>query len=123
MRSGSLEMPLQSAADDNSVSMMRNSLRCKCNGCCSNIDHSSACLRFFFFNPNDIPALCRLKKSAIDDYVSCFDYFFKKSLPLLHAHMQSEGVSAEMYLMDWNLALFTKVGGNKMYLIMCFYSS
>lgn len=71
----------------------------------------------------------RLKKEAIDSYVMCFDHFFKKvrglccgyllllitslslsqSLPLLYNHMCEEGVTSEMYLMDWNMALFTKV--------------
>ena len=68
---------------------------------------------------------------AIDSYVMCFDHFFKKvgahtvhvcsilivvavvavvvqSLPLLYNHMCEEGVTSEMYLMDWNMALFTK---------------
>ena len=50
----------------------------------------------------------RLKKEAIDSYVMCFDHFFKKLLPLLYHHMCAEGVTSEMYLMDWNMALFTK---------------
>lgn len=32
-----------------------------------------------------------------------------QSLPLLYNHMCEEGVTSEMYLMDWNMALFTKV--------------
>jgi hypothetical protein len=51
----------------------------------------------------------RLKKFAIDAYVMCFDFFFKQHLPLLYVHMKSEGVTSEMYLMDWNLSLFAKV--------------
>lgn len=50
----------------------------------------------------------RLKKEAIDSYVLCFDHFFKKLLPLLYSHMRDEGVTSEMFLMDWNMALFTK---------------
>lgn len=50
----------------------------------------------------------RLKKEAIDAYVSCFDFFFEENLPLLAAHLKECGVTSEMYLMDWNLALFAK---------------
>jgi len=49
-----------------------------------------------------------LKKEAIDNYVKCFDYFFEEQLPLLYSHMSAEGLTSEMYLMDWNLALFSK---------------
>ena len=49
-----------------------------------------------------------LKKEAIDIYVKCFDYFFEEQLPLLYGHMSGEGLTSEMYLMDWNLALFSK---------------
>jgi hypothetical protein len=52
----------------------------------------------------------RLKKFGFDAYVMCFDFFFKQHLPLLYVHMKNEGVTSEMYLMDWNLALFAKVG-------------
>ena len=31
-----------------------------------------------------------------------------QSLPLLYQHMSGEGVTSEMFLMDWNMALFTK---------------
>ena len=51
----------------------------------------------------------RLKKFAIDAFVLCFDFFFKQHLPLLYMHMKGEGVTSEMYLMDWNLSLFSKV--------------
>lgn len=50
----------------------------------------------------------QLKKDAIDSYVACFDHFFKKFLPLLKQHFNSEGISSEMFLMDWQLSLFTK---------------
>jgi len=49
-----------------------------------------------------------LKKEAIDKYVECFDFFFEAHLPTLYHHMREEGLSSEMYLMDWNLALFSK---------------
>lgn len=38
----------------------------------------------------------------------CFDYYFKKLLPLLYNHFRHEDVTSEMFLMDWNLSLFTK---------------
>ncbi len=50
-----------------------------------------------------------LRKRAVDAYVRCFDHFFKKLLPLLFHHLRQEGVTSEMFLMDWNLSLFTKV--------------
>lgn len=49
-----------------------------------------------------------LRKEAIDSYVMCFNHYFKKLLPLLFKHMNSEGVTSEMFLMDWYLSLFTK---------------
>ena len=49
-----------------------------------------------------------LKKEAIDKYVECFDFFFEAHLPTLYHHMREEGLTSEMYLMDWNLALFSK---------------
>eukprot|EP00981_Chlorochromonas_danica_P013757 scaffold6837_cov171-Ochromonas_danica.AAC.4 len=51
-----------------------------------------------------------LRKDSIDAYVRCFDHYFKKLLPLLFNHLRAEGVTSEMFLMDWNLSLFTKVG-------------
>jgi len=50
----------------------------------------------------------RLKKEAIDNYVLCFDFFFDETLPLLYAHLRDAGVTSEMYLIDWILALFAK---------------
>lgn len=50
----------------------------------------------------------RLKKEAIDNYVLCFDFFFDETLPLLYAHLREAGVTSEMYLIDWILALFAK---------------
>ena len=49
-----------------------------------------------------------LKREALDAYVNCFDYFFEQSLPLLHHHMKREGVSSDMFLLDWHLTLFVK---------------
>lgn len=49
-----------------------------------------------------------LKKNYIDSYVLCFNYFFKKILPLLYNYLQQEDISSEMFLIDWNLSLFTK---------------
>jgi hypothetical protein len=31
-------------------------------------------------------------------------------LPLLYEHFRLEGVTSEMFLMDWMMSLFTKVG-------------
>lgn len=56
-----------------------------------------ACLEFY-----------RLKKEAIDNYVQVFNHFFKQTLPMLFDHFAFEGVTSEMYLLDWNLSLFCK---------------
>ena len=50
----------------------------------------------------------RLKKDAIDNYVACFDYYFQLKLPLLFEHLRYCEVTSEMFLMDWNLSLFSK---------------
>lgn len=49
-----------------------------------------------------------LRKEALDAYVQCFDYFFEQSLPLLFAHLRKEGVTSDMFLLDWHLTLFVK---------------
>jgi len=46
---------------------------------------------------------------SIDNYIRCFDEYFKKLLPLLYNHFQEENVSSRMFLMDWIITLFTKV--------------
>jgi hypothetical protein len=49
-----------------------------------------------------------LKREALDAYVQCFDYFFEQSLPMLFSHLKKEGVSSDMFLLDWHLTLFVK---------------
>ncbi len=49
-----------------------------------------------------------LQKEALDAYVNCFDYFFEQSLPLLYHHLKREGLSSDMFLLDWHLTLFVK---------------
>ena len=46
---------------------------------------------------------------ALDAYVNCFDYFFEQSLPLLFHHMKREGLSSDMFLLDWHLTLFIRL--------------
>jgi hypothetical protein len=40
--------------------------------------------------------------------VGLFDHFFQLYLPLLWDHFAAEGVQSEMFLLDWNLTLFSK---------------
>ena len=49
-----------------------------------------------------------LRREALDAYVQCFDYFFEQSLPLLFVHLRKEGVTSDMFLLDWHLTLFVK---------------
>ena len=49
-----------------------------------------------------------LQREALDAYVNCFDYFFEQSLPLLYHHLKREGLSSDMFLLDWHLTLFVK---------------
>mmetsp|Transcript_26390 Transcript_26390/g.39161 ORF Transcript_26390/g.39161 Transcript_26390/m.39161 type:complete len:681 (-) Transcript_26390:163-2205(-) len=50
----------------------------------------------------------KLQKPAINYYVNCFDFFFSQYLPLLHEHFIGEGISSEMFLLDWYLTVFSK---------------
>jgi hypothetical protein len=50
----------------------------------------------------------RLEKEAVESFTSCFNHFFKLYLPLLCDHFQTEGVQSEMFLLDWNLTIFSK---------------
>jgi hypothetical protein len=56
----------------------------------------------------DLIGFYRLKKDAIDKYVKLFNYFFEETLPLLYSYMTEAGITSEMYLLDWNLSLFSK---------------
>ena len=56
----------------------------------------------------DLIGFYRLKKDAIDKYVNLFNYFFEETLPLLYSYMTEAGITSEMYLLDWNLSLFSK---------------
>lgn len=49
-----------------------------------------------------------LSREHVDRYVSCFDYFFQQSLPLLFAHLKTEAVDSDMFLLDWYLSIFAK---------------
>jgi hypothetical protein len=49
-----------------------------------------------------------LKKEKIERYVNCFDHFFHTSLPLLFKHMTDQGLSSEMFLLDWHLTIYAK---------------
>jgi hypothetical protein len=68
------------------------------------------CLTNIILAPSrgNLHAFYRIEKPSIDGFVACFDYFFKKYLPLLHEHFQRENVESLMFLMDWHLSLFTK---------------
>lgn len=49
-----------------------------------------------------------LERDSINTYVNIFNFFFQKNLPLLYKHLQEEGLSSEMFLMDWLLTMFVK---------------
>jgi len=49
-----------------------------------------------------------LKQRKVAQYVHCFDHFFEQSLPLLFTHMRQQGLTSEMFLLDWHLTLFAK---------------
>jgi TBC1 domain family member 14 len=50
----------------------------------------------------------RLRPEIVSVYTKTFDHFFKQYLPALFEHLQAEGVSSDMFLMDWTLTLFAK---------------
>ena len=49
-----------------------------------------------------------LQHHTIEGYVKTFNKFFKQYLPLLYDHFEEEGVSSEIFLLDWNLTIFAK---------------
>jgi len=49
-----------------------------------------------------------LDTDAVGHFVSVFNEYFKSSLPSLHRHMTEQSVSSEMFLIDWNLTIFSK---------------
>ena len=49
-----------------------------------------------------------LQRMNVERYVRYFDHFFEQSLPLLFAHVRSQGLTSEMFLMDWHLTVFSK---------------
>ncbi len=53
----------------------------------------------------------QLDQSTIVRYTITFDYFFQSYLPDLYAHFSKVGVTSEMFLLDWNLTLFSKTLG------------
>jgi Rab-GTPase-TBC domain len=50
----------------------------------------------------------KLDHSSVTRFVGIFDEYFKLKLPQLFNHMMSEQISSEMFLIDWNLTLFSK---------------
>lgn len=44
----------------------------------------------------------------LSEYISLFETLFKRSLPHLHHHFESVGLTSEMYLLDWFLTIFSK---------------
>jgi hypothetical protein len=50
----------------------------------------------------------KLEHSAVKRFIGIFDSYFRERLPALKKHMTSEQISSEMYLIDWNLTLFSK---------------
>ena len=49
-----------------------------------------------------------LQQKTISGYVCTFNHFFKQFLPLLCEHFENEGISSEIFLLDWHLTIFTK---------------
>ena len=49
-----------------------------------------------------------LERPAISGYVNTFDRFFKQFLPLLSKHFDEEGITSEIFLLDWHLTIFSK---------------
>ena len=73
------------------------------------LDDSEALLCFVnLLKRRGIGEFFHLRREALDAYVNCFDYFFEQSLPLLFHHMKREGLSSDMFLLDWHLTLFVK---------------
>lgn len=50
----------------------------------------------------------RLNLSAVTSFSEVFDHYFMKFLPLLYRHFEEQGMSHAMFLVDWNLTVFTK---------------
>jgi TBC1 domain family member 14 len=50
----------------------------------------------------------KLEHSSVTKFVSIFNEYFKNKLPQLYNHMASEQITSEMFLLDWNLTLFSK---------------
>jgi hypothetical protein len=44
----------------------------------------------------------------LSQFISLFETLFKRSLPSLHAHFETIGLTSEMYLLDWFLTIFSK---------------
>jgi hypothetical protein len=53
-------------------------------------------------------AFYKIDQFVIKKYVTIFDEYFQDKLPSLSKHMKSEQVSSEMFLIDWNITLFSK---------------
>ena len=51
----------------------------------------------------------RLNLEAVTSFSEIFNHYFYKYLPLLYRHFNEQGMSHTMFLVDWNLTLFSKV--------------
>jgi hypothetical protein len=51
----------------------------------------------------------RLRSEAVDTFGAVFQHYFEKFLPLLSRHFAQQEITSPMFLVDWNLTLFTKV--------------
>ena len=54
----------------------------------------------------------------MDTYLSVYDRLLQTNLPNLHSYLMKLGVTPDMYLSDWFLALFTKQVQNIVYVLL-----
>jgi TBC1 domain family member 14 len=52
--------------------------------------------------------LLMLDPTILRAFARAFNEIFRRSLPQLHLHLTAEGVSSEIFLLDWGLTLFAK---------------
>lgn len=63
----------------------------------------------------------RLNLEAVTGFSNVFNHYFDKFLPLLYRHFEEQGMSHAMFLVDWNLTIFSKVGILSFLLQIFFY--
>jgi hypothetical protein len=51
----------------------------------------------------------RLNLEAVTSFSQVFNHYFLKYLPLLYRHFNEQGMSHQLFLVDWNLTIFSKV--------------